>query len=71
MIHGGSLIRDYLKKNKITISEFAKIINRSDSATYKILSGKSSISISLLYVISVKLKHDFFNDISRDYLIIL
>lgn len=66
MMHTGKILREYLRSNKITISEFAKIINRSESATYKILSGESSISTALLHEISMKLKHNFFYDIGAN-----
>lgn len=43
MVHTGKTIRDYLKKNCITVDEFAAIIHRSRSATYKILAANSIV----------------------------
>lgn len=62
MVNTGKTIRDYLKKNGITVDEFAAIIHRSRSATYKILAA-NSISTSLLCDISLKLGHNFFYEI--------
>lgn len=64
MVHTGKTIRNYIKKCGITVDELATIINRSRSATYKILAA-SSISTSLLYDISLKLGHNFFSDLGK------
>jgi transcriptional regulator with XRE-family HTH domain len=64
MINIVRLIRDFLKLNKISIIEFADIINCSRATAYRILSCES-IHIGVLYMISKKFGHDFFYDISK------
>lgn len=66
MVHAGKIVREFLRSNSITITVFADKIGRSNSATYKILSEQSSMTIQMLLDISHKLGHNFFYDIGTE-----
>lgn len=61
-IHIGSIIEQKVKEQKINISDFAKLINRSRTTVYDIFQRKS-IDIDLLLVISKALDFDFLTEI--------
>lgn len=60
--HIGSEIHKVLKKNGMTVSEFARRINSSRENVYSIFKRKS-IDTDLLDIISRVLSHDFFGKI--------
>lgn len=62
-IHIGKLIKERLKeKADMTVSEFAKRINRTHSTVYDIFDRKS-IDIDLLLKISEVLQYDFIKNV--------
>jgi transcriptional regulator with XRE-family HTH domain len=62
--HIGLEIRKVLKKNGMTVSEFARRINSSRENAYSIFKRKS-IDTELLQTISAVLGHDFFGKIQE------
>ncbi|MDD3522331.1 MAG: helix-turn-helix transcriptional regulator [Bacteroidales bacterium] len=58
----GSIIRQKVKERKLTVSEFAKSINRSRTTVYDIFNRKS-IDVDLLLTISKALDFDFLSEI--------
>jgi transcriptional regulator with XRE-family HTH domain len=62
--HIGSEIRKVLKKNGMTVSEFARRINSSRENAYSIFKRKS-IDTDLLQTVSTVLSHDFFGKIQE------
>lgn len=58
----GSIIRQKVKERKLTVSEFAKSINRSRTTVYDIFNRKS-IDVDLLLTISEALDFDFLSEI--------
>jgi len=53
MISVGTLLKDYLERNKISQSEFAEMYNMSKKHVNEILSGKTGISLDTLILISL------------------
>jgi len=58
----GNIIRQKVKERKLTVSEFAKTINRSRTTVYDIFNRKS-IDVDLLLTISEALDFDFLSEI--------
>lgn len=58
----GNIIRQKVKERKLTVSEFAKNINRSRTTVYDIFSRKS-IDVDLLLTISEALDYDFLSEV--------
>lgn len=61
-IHIGSIIRKVLSEKSITISEFARRINRERSTVYDIFERKS-IDVEFLIKISDALDYDFIHEV--------
>ncbi|HNR28274.1 MAG TPA: helix-turn-helix transcriptional regulator [Bacteroidales bacterium] len=58
----GSIIRQKVRERKLTVSEFARSINRSRTTVYDIFRRKS-IDVDLLLTISQALDYDFIGEI--------
>ena len=63
----GAQIRGVLEKRGMTVTEFAKRINKSRENAYSIFSRKT-IYTGLLKLISEVLEYDFFMQYSKDYI---
>lgn len=61
----GLLIEDEVRRQKLGITEFAKSINKSRGDAYDIF-NRNDIDIELLRRISIVLKHNFFEDLSKN-----
>jgi len=61
-IHIGSIIKKVLKEKSMTITEFARKINRERTTAYDIFERKS-IDIELLIKISKVLDYDFIHEV--------
>ena len=66
----GAQIRNVLEKRGMTVTEFAKRINKSRENAYSIFSRKT-IDTGLLKLISEVLSHDFFKQFSTEYMTLL
>jgi transcriptional regulator with XRE-family HTH domain len=62
----GAQIRNVLEKRGMTVTEFAKRINKSRENAYSIFSRKT-IDTGLLKLISEVLDHDFFKQYSTEF----
>ena len=65
-VHIGKEIKRVLDQSDISVTEFARKINKSRGNVYSIL-NRSSIDTELLAVISNVLRHDFFLLFSPSY----
>lgn len=65
MMNIGESIKEELIRQERTISWLARKLNRNRAYVYRILC-KNSIDTSLLTQISVLLKRDFFQELSKD-----
>lgn len=65
----GAQIREIVEQRGMTVTEFAKRINKSRENAYSIFSRKT-IDTGLLKLISEVLEYDFFKQYSRDYAIL-
>ena len=65
----GAQIRGVLEKRGMTVTEFAKRINKSRENAYSIFSRKT-IDTGLLKLISEVLEYDFFMQYSKDYILL-
>lgn len=65
-IHIGQQVKLVLEKRGITITEFAKRINKSRENVYSIFTRKT-IDTGLLTVISEVLDYDFFKNLSKTF----
>ncbi len=65
-IHIGQQVKLVLETRGITVTEFAKRINKSRENVYSIFSRKS-IDTNLLSKISEVLEYDFFKPLSKTY----
>lgn len=65
MMNIGESIKEELIRQERTISWLARKLNRNRAYVYRILC-KNSIDTSLLAQISVLLKRDFFQELSKD-----
>jgi transcriptional regulator with XRE-family HTH domain len=63
----GAQIREVVEKRGMTVTEFAKRINKSRENAYSIFSRKT-IDTGLLKLISEVLEYDFFKQYSKDYI---
>jgi transcriptional regulator with XRE-family HTH domain len=63
----GAQIRQVVEKRGMTVTEFAKRINKSRENAYSIFSRKT-IDTGLLKLISEVLEYDFFKQYSKDYI---
>lgn len=66
----GAQIREVVTKRGMTVTEFAKRINKSRENAYSIFSRKT-IDTGLLKLISEVLEYDFFKQYSPDYITLL
>ena len=66
----GAQIREIVEKRGMTVTEFAKRINKSRENAYSIFSRKT-IDTGLLKLISEVLTYDFFKQFSTEYLTLL
>ena len=64
--HIGAQIREIVEKRGMTVTEFAKRINKSRENAYSIFSRKT-IDTGLLVLIGEVLSFDFFKQYSTDY----
>jgi transcriptional regulator with XRE-family HTH domain len=65
-IHIGQQVKLVLESKGITVTEFAKRINKSRENVYSIFTRKS-IDTNLLSKISEVLEYDFFKSLSKTY----
>jgi transcriptional regulator with XRE-family HTH domain len=68
--HIGAQIRAVIEQRGMTVTEFAKRINKSRENAYSIFSRKT-IDTGLLKLISEVLSHDFFKQFSTEYMTLL
>ena len=66
----GAQIREVVVKRGMTVTEFAKRINKSRENAYSIFSRKT-MDTGLLKLISEVLEYDFFKQYSQDYVTLL
>lgn len=62
----GVQIREVVEQRGMTVTSFARRINKSRENAYSIFSRKT-IDTGLLLLISEELQHDFFKQYSSDY----
>ncbi|MBQ9253988.1 MAG: helix-turn-helix domain-containing protein [Bacteroidales bacterium] len=67
MIHIGQHIKSVLKAKNVTVTSLALRIGTTRTNMHKIFQ-KESIDILLLLRISKELNHDFFKDLSEEYM---
>ena len=65
----GAQIRRVVEKRGMTVTQFAKRINKSRENAYSIFSRKT-IDTGLLKLISEVLEYDFFMQYSKDYILL-
>ena len=66
MIHAGQLIKDTINKQGRTVTWFAAQLCCTRPNVYKIF-NKENVDVYLLWRISVILQHDFFKDLSDEF----
>ena len=66
MIHAGQLIETTIHKQGRTVTWFAQQLCCTRPNVYKIFK-KENIDLYLLWRISLILRHDFFKDLSNEY----
>ncbi len=66
MIHAGQLIKDTIHKQGRTVTWFAAQLCCTRPNVYKIF-NKENVDVYLLWRISVILQHDFFKDLSDEF----
>jgi transcriptional regulator with XRE-family HTH domain len=65
----GAQIREIVEKRGMTVTEFARRINKSRENAYSIFSRKT-IDTGLLKLISEVLEYDFFKQYSKEYILL-
>lgn len=66
MIHIGNLIKEELKRQRFSVVRFAKEMHCDRTNIYKMFE-RSSVDSDILFRASIVLKHNFFEDYSKEY----